>query len=133
MGRFSKFSCELPEILVITGRVIVNETIEINIILLFGCLFKVINMITGKPVLTDTRDRRTLAHNGQFLKVPNFFFIFYCNIPFNKRTLPYPYKCIYCRYNTNLNSFHFEHSFWSVSLKYSSILLVDLYALVSGI
>ena len=42
MGRFSKFSCELPEILVITERVIVHETIEINIILLFGCLFKII-------------------------------------------------------------------------------------------
>ena len=42
-------------------------------------------------------------------------------------------KCIYCRYNTNLNSFHFEHSFWSVNLKYSSISLVELYALVSGI
>ena len=51
-----------------------------------------INLITGKPVLTDTRDRRTLTYNGQFLKVPNIFFIFYCNLPFNKRTLPYPYN-----------------------------------------
>ena len=30
---------------------------------------------TGKPVLTDTRDRRTLAHNGQILTERNFSFI----------------------------------------------------------
>ena len=30
---------------------------------------------TGKPVLTDTRDRRTLAHNGQILIERNFSFI----------------------------------------------------------
>ena len=30
---------------------------------------------TGKPVLTDTRDNRTLAHNGQILKERNFSFI----------------------------------------------------------
>ena len=30
---------------------------------------------TGKPVLTDTRDRRTLAHNGQILIERIFFFI----------------------------------------------------------
>ena len=56
---------------------------------------------TGKPVLTDTRDRRTLADNGQFLKVPNIFFIFYCNLPFNKRTLPYPYngQCLWNQLN----------------------------------
>ena len=30
---------------------------------------------TGKPVVTDTRDRRTLAHNGQILIERNFSFI----------------------------------------------------------
>ena len=55
--------------------------------------------ITGKPVLTDTRDRRTLANNGQFLKVRNIFFIFYCNFPFYKRTLSYPYTDSVCRTN----------------------------------
>ena len=33
------------------------------------------NNCTGKPVLTDTRDRRTLAHNGQILIERNFSFI----------------------------------------------------------
>ena len=64
-----------------------------------------LNKCTGKPVLTDTRDRRTLAHNGQFLKVPNIFFIFYCILPCNKQTLPYPYngQCLW-------NQFSFIHT-----------------------
>ena len=37
----------------------------------FGCPI----FYTGKPVLTDTRDRRTLVHNGQILIERNFSFI----------------------------------------------------------
>ena len=32
-------------------------------------------IITGKPVLSDTRDRQTLAHNGQIFIEQNFSFI----------------------------------------------------------
>ena len=41
----------------------------------FSSVPSMTNLRTGKPVLTNTRDRRTLAHNGQILIERNFSFI----------------------------------------------------------